>query len=313
MSALAERLTSVIKDLEKIVQELSTSSQPTLKKVPKLLYAAPRDSFWYADISNLPVHPNSKQYCANIGNSGIHPDFGGGEDGKLYGIPITVVDNRTPKHKIDFTCKEESDNVNYPLGQVEPWTDRHSIVVNTEENKLYEIYDTDALNLTGYSGAVFDLSSNAMRTYSHTSADAAGLPIALGLVRYDEIEAGEINHAIRFTAEKTYGSVLPASHCTSGQNGLLNPYQPPLGAWFRLRKDFDITPFPREVQIIMTAMKVHGLILADNGSNWFISGCPDSRWNSDNLSLLGKIRRDDMEMVDASGIWKEQGSYAVTI
>jgi hypothetical protein len=185
-------------------------------------------------------------------------------------------------------------------------SDHHILVVDTDTCTLYEIYDAsfESGNWSGGSGAIWDLNSNALRPETWTSADAAGLPILPGLVRYDEILAGEIKHAIRFTAEDTAGYIWPARHQTSDpEDGI-----PPMGARFRLKADYDISGFPGEMQVILQAMKTYGIILADNGSNWFVSGAPDERWDNDMLHFLDVLTGNDFEAVDTSVLMVDPNS-----
>jgi len=235
------------------------------------------------DISKFPVHPNSDQFVANIGaGTALHPDFGASWEGKKIGIPITYGTSETiPKVELTFTYKDESDAGPYPIGTIEDGSDRHSIVVLTDERKVYELFNVDVVTKTADSGAIYNLDDPKMRTFGFTSADAAGLPVYHGLVQYDEAASGEIRHALRFTAEKTHGSTWPGSHSTRGIAGTVYEDQPPLGAIFRLKADFDITPYSPINQALLKAMKTYGLRLADNGSNWFISGAHDARWDND--------------------------------
>jgi hypothetical protein len=192
---------------------------------------------------------------------------------------------------------------------IEYGSDHHILLVDTETCTLYEIYDASFDNNTwsGGSGATWDLTSNALRAESWTSADAAGLPILPGLVRYDEILVGEIRHALRFTVEDTAGYIWPARHLTSEpQDGI-----PPMGARFRLKADYDVSGFPTGMQVILQAMKTYGIMLADNGSNWYVSGAPDERWDNDMLHLLDVLTGDDFEAVDTSVLMVDRNSGGV--
>ncbi len=264
----------------------------------------PANNFWNARIDALPVHPDSDSWIDSIGRGeSFHMDFGSGEwEGGPIGIPFNVVAGSTvPKYDAEFYYPDESDPGSYPIPDnpnIEWGSDHHILVVDTETCTLYETYDMsfEGGQWFGGSGAIWDLNSNALRPETWTSADAAGLPILPGLVRYDEIDAGEIKHALRFTAEETAGYIWPARHQTSDpQNGV-----PPMGARFRLKADYDISGFPREMQIILQAMKSYGIVLADNGSNWYVSGAPDERWDNDMLHLLDVLTGDDFEAVDTS-------------
>jgi hypothetical protein len=284
---------------------------PTIANCPVF----PANNFWNARIDALPVHPDSDSWIDSIGRGeGFHMDFGSGEwEGGPIGIPFNVVAESTvPKYDAEFYYPEESDAGPYPIPenpQREWGSDYHILVVDTETCTLYETYDMsfDGGQWFGGSGAIWDLNSNALRPETWTSADAAGLPILPGLVRYDEIDAGEIKHALRFTAEDTAGYIWPARHQTSDpQNGI-----PPMGARFRLKADYDISGFPLEMQILLQAFKTYGIVLADNGSNWYVSGAPDERWDNDMLHLLDVLTGNDFEAVDISVLMVDSDSGEV--
>jgi hypothetical protein len=264
----------------------------------------PADNFWNARVDSLPTHPQSAAWIRSIGTAeSFHMDFGSGTyDGGSIGIPYNVISGaEATKYSLSFDYSGESDMGPYPIPvnpNIEYGSDHHILIVDTETCKLYEIYDASFDNgqWRGGSGATWDLNSNALRPADWTSADAAGLPILPGLVRYDEIAAGQINHAIRFTAEHTAGYIWPARHQTSdAQAGA-----PPMGARFRLQAGYDISGFPHEMQVILQAMKTYGIVLADNGSNWYVSGAPDERWDNDMLHLLDVLKGSDFEAVDTS-------------
>jgi hypothetical protein len=264
----------------------------------------PANNFWNTPVDSLPTHPQSDSWIDNIGrDEGFHMDFGSGEwDGGPIGIPYNVVTgSAVPKVEPEFYYPDESDAGPYPIPEdpnIEYGSDHHILLVDTETCMLYETYDMSFDNgqWFGGSGAIWDLNSNALRPETWTSADAAGLPILPGLVRYDEIAAGEIQHALRFTIEDTAGYIWPARHQTSDpQNGI-----PPMGARFRLKADYDISSFPPEMQILLQAMKTYGIVLADNGSNWYVSGAPDERWDNNMLHLLDVLTGNDFEAVDTS-------------
>ncbi|MBE0671644.1 MAG: hypothetical protein IH588_13740 [Anaerolineales bacterium] len=264
----------------------------------------PANNYWNTPVDSLPVHPQSASWTNSIGSAeNLKMDFGSGEwDGGLIGIPFNVVAGSTvTKYEGEFYYPGESDAGPYPMPEnpLREWgSDHHILVVDTETCILYEVFDANLENgqLTGGGGAVWDLNSNALRPDEWTSADAAGLPIVPGLIRYDEVAAGEIKHALRFTAEETAGYIWPARHQTSDpQDGI-----PPFGARFRLSADYDISGFPNEMQVILQAMKTYGIILADNGSNWYVSGAPDERWDNDMLHLLDVLTGEDFEAVDTS-------------
>jgi hypothetical protein len=266
----------------------------------------PADNIWNARVDSLPIHRMSGAWIDNIGREeGFHTDFGSGTwDGGPIGIPYNVViGSMTNAYTLEFYYPDESDPGPYPVPEkplMEYGSDHHILVVDTDRCMLYEIYDASFADgaWSGGSGAIWDLNSNALRPETWTSADAAGLPILPGLVRYEEILAGEIKHALRFTAEETAGYIWPARHQTSDlQEGV-----PPMGARFRLKADYDISGFPPEMQVILQAMKNYGIMLADNGSNWFVSGAPDERWDNDMLHLLDVFTGADFEAVDTSGL-----------
>src|SRR3954469_6281576 len=268
----------------------------------------PADSFWHADVSKLPVDAKSSTYVGSIGSStSLPPDFGTVYAGAPIGIPYTAVPGTQAKVPIAFDYADESDPGPYPIPANAPIEggpngtgDRHVIVVDTIAWKLYETFDSHPLNggtsWHAGSGATWDLSSNALRPAGWTSADAAGLPIFPGLVRYDEaVVKGAINHALRFTCPTTRKAYIsPARHWASSQTSA--SYMP-MGARVRLKADFDISTYPPEVRVILTALKKYGMFLADNGSGFYISGAPDSRWSADNLANLGQLTAANFELV----------------
>jgi hypothetical protein len=280
---------------------------PTLEGCPVF----PADNVWNTPIDQLPVDPRSAAYIANIGQDrAVHPDFGSGLwEGVPIGIPYNVVPGTQPKVTISFEYEDESDSGPYPIppdpeieGGDDSTGDRHVVVLDKDNCLLYETWSTypqPGGSWYAGSGAVFDLQSNTLRPSGWTSADAAGLPILPGLVRYDEVAAEEIHHAIRFTAPYTRRAyVWPARHCASNLTSL---NYPPMGQRFRLKANFDISGFSPEVKVILTALKRYGMILADNGGAWFVTGVPDSRWDNDMLvSELGQVKGSDFEAVDES-------------
>jgi hypothetical protein len=272
----------------------------------------PANNIWNTRIDQLPVHPSSSTWVTTIGPTlPLHPDFGSGTyNGGLIGIPYVTVPGTQTAYPATFSVPSESDPGPYaiPLNAPMESGDRHVISVDTDHCVLYEIYSATAQTASwkGYSGAIFNLLSNALRPATWTSADAAGLPIFAGLVRYDEILAGEIRHAIRFTVPQSQAAfVWPARHKASSLTGT---QYPPMGARFRLRADFDISGYSTTNQIILTALKRYGMMLADNGSAWYISGAPDSRWNNDDLHLLTKITGSNFEAVDVSPLMVDPNS-----
>jgi hypothetical protein len=274
----------------------------------------PADSVWNTRIDSLPVDARSSSYIASIGAStGLHPDFGANWDGGPFGIPYTTVPGAQPLVGVTFDYADESDPGPYPIppdAPVEGGSDRHVLVVDRDHCTLYEMWNAwkqaDGSWQAG-SGAVFDLQSNALRPDTWTSADAAGLPILPGLVRYDEVAAGEIKHAIRFTVQHTRNAhIWPARHDASS-NADLN--LPPMGQRFRLKASKDISGYPAQIQVIFTAFKRYGLILADNGSNWYVSGAPDARWDDDMLvTAFRSLKGSDFEAVDESSLMVHRDS-----
>ena len=269
----------------------------------------PFDNAWNEDISNSPVDPNSDNLIAGIGaNTNLHPDFGTVWNGAPNGIPYIVVSGNQTKVPLNWTAYgDESDPGPYPVppdapieGGPNSTGDRHVLVIDRDNWKLYELGYAFPIN-NGASwnancGAIFDLNSDALRPAGWTSADAAGLPIFPGLVRYDEVfEQQEIKHAIRFTAQITRRAyVAPARHWASSNTSV---NRPPMGMKVRLKASFDISGFTPPMQVILRAMKKYGLILADNGSNWYFSGAPDMRWSDDELNQLKTLKGSNFEVV----------------
>ncbi|HLG63439.1 MAG TPA: hypothetical protein VKY19_15985 [Ktedonosporobacter sp.] len=270
----------------------------------------PADNIWNRDISTLPVHPNSANFINSIGLTGhVHADFGSGlYNGEPIGIPFAVVSGNQPAVPVSFSYSDESDPGPYPIpanvpieGGAQSTGDRHVIVVDSATCKLYEMFNSFPQSNGSWkadSGAVWNLNSNALRPRKWTSADAAGLPILAGLARYDEVAAGAINHALRFTVSKTQRAFLwPARHYASSST---NPNLPPMGLRLRLKASVNVAAYPPQSRVILTALQHYGMIVADNGSSWFISGAPDSRWNNDDLAQLKNIHGSDFEVVDES-------------
>ncbi|MEO8356950.1 MAG: S-layer homology domain-containing protein [Chloroflexota bacterium] len=275
----------------------------------------PSNNIWNTRIDNLPVHARSDQWVSTIGrNTGFHMDFGSGTwDGGPIGIPYNIVGSTVPRVPVSFYYPDESDPGPYPIPDnplIEHGSDHHILIVDPGTCTLYELYDASYSGGTWHagSGAIWNLNSNALRPDTWTSADAAGLPILPGLIRYDEIVSGEINHAIRFTAENTNGYIWPARHLTS--NNPNTPQIPPMGARFRLKASYNISSYPVAMQIVLQAMKTYGIILADNGSNWYVSGAPDERWNNDMLHLLDDLTGNDFEAVDITELMIDNDSGA---
>jgi hypothetical protein len=264
----------------------------------------PADNAWNQDISHLPVDSRSPAYVASIDSSRrfLHPDFGSNPS---YGIPYVVVSRSQPFVPIRFTAYgAESDPGPYPVpltAPIEAGSDAHVLVMDSGNCHLYELYQAQRSG-SGWaagSGAVFNLGSDALRPDTWTSADAAGLPILPGLVRYDEVAAGVIRHALRFTVAQTQnGFIHPATH----QAGVANFADPPMGERFRLKASFDLSPYHGESLVILTALKRYGMIVADNGSSWFVSGSTDSRWNDNDLNQLKSVPGSAFEAVQTGPI-----------
>jgi len=273
----------------------------------------PADNVWNTPVDTLPLDANSAAYVNTIGaGEHAHADFGSSTwEGGPIGIPFVDVGSSQAKMPVTFDYADESDSGPYPIppdapieGGSDSSGDRHVLVLERDNCILYELYDAwsqggESSWIAG-SGAIFDLNSHDLRPDTWTSADAAGLPILPGLVRYDEVAAGEIRHAIRFTAPQTRDAhIWPARHDASSLTG--NQY-PPMGQRFRLKADFDISDFSTETQVILRALQRYGMILADNGSSWFISGAPDERWDNDALHELHNVYGSDFEAVDESSL-----------
>lgn len=273
----------------------------------------PADNTWNTRIDAVPRDPNSDAYVRSIGaDEPLRPDFASGLwEGAPIGIPFAAVSGGTQPVAVVFDYADESDPGPYPIPPDAPIEggpagegDRHVLIVDAETCTLYELFDARPLpdgSWTAGSGAVFDLRSNALRPDTWTSADAAGLPILPGLVRYEEAATGEIRHALRFTAPRTRNAyVWPARHEASD---LDDPELPPMGQRFRLRADFDVSGFAPVNQAILTALQRYGMFLADNGSPWFLSGVPDARWDDDELrELVNGVTGADFEAIDISAL-----------
>ncbi|HPF94946.1 MAG: hypothetical protein KC582_04460 [Candidatus Magasanikbacteria bacterium] len=265
----------------------------------------PASNAWNQRVDGLTVHEKSATYINAIGSSAsLHPDFG---ENQSYGIPYTTVDANTPKVAINYTAYgDESDAGPFPIppnARVEGGSDRHVLVVDKDACMLYELYAA-VKTTTGWnadSGAKWDLRTGALRPEGWTSADAAGLPIFNGLVRYDEIAAGKITHAIRVTVPRSQaGHILPATHHAGSNDANL----PPMGLRLRLKKDYDISGLTGSAKIVAQAMKEYGLIVADNGSPWYFQGATDDRWNDDELNQLKNIKGSAFEAVYTGEIRK---------
>ena len=268
----------------------------------------PDDNPWNLDVSKRPVDPNSAKYIESIGlGKNLHPDFGTVYNGAPSGIQYVVVPGNQPKIPVTFEYPDESDGDAYPIppdppieGGPKSEGDRHILMLDRDNWKLYELFSCypqdGGKKWKAGSGAIFDLNSNKLRPAGWTSADAAGLPILPGLVRYDEVmELGEIRHALRFTVRKTQrGYVAPATHWASRSK---DSNLPPMGMRVRLKADYDISKFPKPVQVILTCLKKYGMLLADNGGDWFMSGSPNPKWDDEALSTIKRVKGRDLEVV----------------
>ena len=268
----------------------------------------PDDNPWNTAVDRAPVDPNSDALIASIGlTKGLHPDFGANYLGGPFGIPYVVVAGSTPSVTVTFSYAAESDPGPYPIPPDAPIEggsassgDRHVLVIDRDDWKLYELFSAfpvpSSSGWTAGSGAIFDLSSDALRPAGWTSADAAGLPIFPGLVRYDEVvERGEIRHALRFTvvhSRRAY--VNPARHWASSDT---SASRPPMGMRVRLKQSYDTSGFPPSARVILRALQTYGMIVADNGGDWFISGAPDARWNDGELNTLKTVPGSAFEVV----------------
>ncbi len=269
----------------------------------------PADSFWHGKVDRLTVHPSSASWVSSIGaGSHVHADFGSGEwNGGPIGIPAVAVQSGQAKVPISFEYADESDPGPYPVpsdapieGGAQSSGDRHVLVVDDQPCRLYEIYGArpGPSSWTAGSGAVWDLRSNDLRPVGWTSADAAGLAILPGLVRYDEVSSGRIDHMIRFTVPRTQRAfVWPARHQAGSSSSAALP---PMGAVFRLKSTVDPDRFSGAARVIAVALRDHGLIVADNGSSWYLSGSPDPRWDNDQLHQLDVLAGSDFEAVSTA-------------
>jgi hypothetical protein len=271
----------------------------------------PANNSWNQRVDKLPVSADSARLISSIGlDAPVHADFGSGKwDGGPIGIPFDDVSRKTARSHVSYEYADESDRVRYPIprhvhieGGPRATGDRHAILVDKSACRLYELYD---LRHTGHgwtagSGAVWGLRSNHLRPAGWTSADAAGLPIFPGLARWDEDKRGTIDHALRFTASETRRAyVYPARHSASSSN---DPALPPMGLRVRLKASVNVASFPRQARVVLVALQRYGMILADNGSPWYISGAPSPHWSNDALHTLGRLTGADFEVVDTSSL-----------
>ena len=283
---------------------------PTLKTAYGEVAIFPVTNPWNKDVSKLKLHAKSQAWLQSIGlDKPLHPDFGTVWNGVPNGIPFVAVSPTQAKSVVQFEYADESDAGPYPIPPNPPIeggpnapadADRHVLMIDAKNKKLYELYQVNPLpggKWKAGSGAIFDLSSNTLRPAGWTSADAAGLPVFPGLARYDEIvELGKLQHALRFTVRRTQRAyVLPARHFASNST---DPNLPPMGMRVRLKASFDTSKFPRLSQVLLQGLKTYGMLLADNGGDWFVSGAPDARWDDDAISTLKRVKVRDFEVVD---------------
>lgn len=312
-AALLGRGTPAMEDGVVQAQAGEAGRGPTLGGCPMF----PPDNVWNVVISGLPKDPKSDAYIAGIGpTKPVHPDFSANP---LYGIPYMIIPPGTRPAVTHFEYRDESDLANYPIppgapveGGGAPGSDRHILLLDPRRCLLFEVFAADAQKDGSWkagSGIRIDVTSQGLRPEGWTSADAAGLPILPGLVRYDEVASGEIRHALRFTVPHTRNEfVWPARHMASHD---ANPNLPPMGERFRLRADFDVSKFSKTNQVIMTALKRYGMFLADNGGAMFLTGAPDKHWDDSDLKHLNAMKASDFEAVDETELEMTSSSARV--
>jgi len=257
----------------------------------------PASNPWNQRVDKLPVAPSSAAMIRSIGlDAPVHADFGSGLwDGQPIGIPYNVVSSAQTKVHVRFEYADESDKGPYPIPahpKIEGGSDHHILLVDRTSCRLYELggAQRSASGWTAWAGAIWNLRSNALRPSTWTSADAAGLPILPGLARF-----GDLDHALRFTAERTRRAyIYPARHYASDSS---DASLPPMGLRVRLKASFDTHGFPPQARAVLETLKRYGMILADNGSNWYVTGAPDPRWSNDDLHSLGRVHGSDFEVV----------------
>jgi hypothetical protein len=271
----------------------------------------PRDFPTNQRVDRLPVAANSDAIIGSIGRGdAMHADFGSGLwEGRPIGIPYNVVSRRTARERVRFAYADESDKVRYPIprgvhieGGRDADGDRHALLVDRSACRLYELFDLQGRPgaWTAGSGATWRLRSNRLRPAGWTSADAAGLPILPLLARHQEVKRGRIDHALRVTVSRSRRAyVYPARHFASSDT---DPSLPRMGERLRLKRSVDISGLPRQARVVATALKRYGLIVADNGSDWYVSGAPNPGWDNDQLHALGRLTGRDFEVVDASSL-----------
>jgi hypothetical protein len=259
----------------------------------------PASNAWNQRVDQRPVAKDSARLIASIGAAdNLHPDFG-----TQYGIPYVVVGKATKRTRPSFDYADESDRVGYPVPPnppIEDGGDRHILMVERDSCRLYELYaaQREGSGWHAGSGAVWNLRSDRLRPKGWTSADAAGLPILPGLARADEADRGAIRHALRFTVQRTRRAFIPpARHFASSDD---SPSLPPMGLRVRLKRGFDLSGYPRQARIVLVALKRYGMILADNGSDWFITGAPSPKWDDEALNAIKQVQGADLEVVAPS-------------
>jgi hypothetical protein len=256
----------------------------------------PADNPWNQRVDRLPVAADSDAIVAAIGaDEPLHPDFG-----TRYGIPFTTVSGHQRRVPVSFDYADESDRGPYPIPldvPIEDGGDAHALVVDRDHCRLYELFAAQRAGSGWHagSGAIWNLRSNRLRPRGWTSADAAGLPILPGLARWDDVRRGSIDHALRFTVQQTRDAfVFPARHAASS---LTDPDLPPMGLRLRLKASFDVSRYPRQARIVLTALQRYGMLVADNGSDWFVTGAPSPHWDDEQLNALKQLRGSDFEVV----------------
>lgn len=267
----------------------------------------PATNAWNQRVDGLPVASNSAAIVSSIGPAkGMHADFGSGLwEGSRIGIPYDVVTKKTKRVRVTFQYDDESDHVGYPIPagvHIEGGSDHHALLLDRSACRLYELggLERQGSRWHAWAGATWSLRSNKLRPAGWTSSDAAGLPILPGLARYDEVKAGAIRHALRFTVSRTRRAyVYPARHFASDRT---DPNLPPMGLRLRLRASFDTSGFPRQSRIVLEALKRYGMIVADNGADWYVTGAPSPGWSNDDLHSLGRVTGSAFEVVDTSSL-----------
>jgi hypothetical protein len=267
----------------------------------------PASNPWNQRVDRLPAAKNSAAIVTAVGaDENVHADFGSGLwQGRPIGIPVTMVSGSQTKTRVTFDYADESDRGPYPIPanvRIEGGSDRHALIVDRDRCRLYELYALERHGGRWHagSGAIWNLRSNRLRPSGWTSADAAGLPILPGLARYDEVARGRIDHALRFTVERSRRAyIYPARHFASEET---DPSLPPMGLRFRLKASYPIAGFPRQARVLLTALKRYGMIVADNGSSWYVTGAPDTRWSNDDLHTLHRVPGSAFEVVDTSSL-----------